>query len=201
MELLAPREPARASGGDASLGDLVRAAAASDPEAWQALVNRLGGLVWAIARAHGLDRCDAADVSQTVWLRLVDNLDQLREPDRVASWLATTARHESIRVSAQRGRTTLAGDVAVFDVADHAGRAQDPVASMVGRERDTAVREIIATLPSRWQAMLRLLMADPPASYSEVAAGLGIPVGSIGPTRQRCLRALRAKCALAGIEL
>ena len=67
------------------------------------------------------------------------------------------------------------------------------------RRTDAAVREILITMPERSQALLRMLMADPPVPYGEIAAGLGIPVGSIGPTRQRCLRVLRAKCVSAGI--
>jgi RNA polymerase sigma factor (sigma-70 family) len=199
MEQLATRAPAPAVPDDAAAGDLVRAAAASDPAAWQALVERFGGLVWSVARAHGLDRSDAADVCQTVWMRLVDHLGRLREPERVAGWLATTARHESIRVSRQRRRTAPTMDPTVFD--GPAGPGDDAAEPLVRDERDAALWEVVASLPSRSQTLLRLLLADPPVSYRDVAAGLGIPVGSIGPTRQRCLRTLRARCALAGIEL
>ena len=194
MELLATREPDR----EADNAELVRAAAASDGEAWAALVRRFSGLVWSITRSYGLDRSDAADVSQTVWLRLVDNLDRLREPDRVGAWLSATTRHECIRVSRQRWRTTPTTETEIFEswsVDD------DPAAGVLRGERDAALSEVVATLPDRSQALLRLLMDDPPASYSEVAAGLGIPIGSIGPTRQRCLRTLRTRCAVAGIDL
>ena len=85
------------------LGELVRAAAAGDQRAWEALVGRFGGLVWSVARAHGLSRADAADVSQTAWLRLVEHLHRLRDPERVGTWLASTARHEALRIL-RRGR-------------------------------------------------------------------------------------------------
>lgn len=183
---------------DASAGDLVRAAAAGHPDAWQGLVDRFGGLVWSIARANGLGRVDAADVVQTVWLRLVDNLHRLREPDRVGGWLASTARHESIRVSRQRQRTVPTDDPAVLDRID--GPHDDPAGGMLRRERDAALWELVADLPDRGQDVLALLMADPAPTYAEVATGLGIPVGSIGPTRQRCLRTLRVRAAVVGIE-
>lgn len=190
---------ARHPGGshDASAGELVRTAAAGDPDAWRALVDRFAGLVWSIARANGLDRVDTADVVQTVWLRLVDNLHRLREPDRVGAWLAATARHESIRVSRQRQRSVPTDDPAVLD---RSGQDDDPAGGMLRRERDAALRELVADLPDRGQGILELLIADPAASYAEVATRLGIPLGSIGPTRQRCLRTLRARAALVGME-
>ena len=193
MEMLATRERHQETDNAA----LVRAAAASDREAWDALVNRFSGLVWSITRGYGLDRSDAADVSQTVWLRLVDNLDRLRDPDRVGAWLAATTRHECIRVSRQRRRTTPTTETEVFE---SSSADDDPAARLVRSERDAALSLVVASLPDRAQTLLRLLMADPPASYSEVAAGLGIPIGSIGPTRQRCLRTLRTRCAVAGID-
>ncbi|MDQ6798796.1 MAG: sigma-70 family RNA polymerase sigma factor [Actinomycetota bacterium] len=192
--------PERVGERPATPGELVRRAAGSDESAWRALVQRFSGLVWSITRAQGLSSTDGADVSQTVWLRLVDNLDRLREPERVGAWLATTTRHECIRVSRLRQRSVPVGEPEVFDIVDPVAE-QDPAATLVKRGRDSALREVVATMPERSQALLHMLMADPPLSYEEVAAGLGIPVGSIGPTRQRCLGTLRAKCVGAGIVL
>ena len=184
----------------ATSGDLVRRAAAGDDPAWRALVERFSGLVWSITRTQNLSGSDAADVSQTVWLRLVDNLDRLREPERVGAWLAATTRHECIRVSRLRQRSVPTADVDAFD---GPGRMADgdPVSIVERRSDAAAVRQVVPTMPERSQELLRMLMADPPMPYGEIAAGLGIPVGSIGPTRQRCLRVLRAKCVSAGIEL
>src|SRR5215831_13070195 len=80
-----------------SLVELVDQASAGDSDAWDELVDRFSGMVWAVARGHGLSSADAADVSQTTWLRLVEHLDRIREPERVGAWLATTARHECLR--------------------------------------------------------------------------------------------------------
>ena len=195
-----PGVAAQETGGsqDAVAGELVRRAAAGDSGAWKALVDRFGGMVWSIARANGLDRVDAADVAQTVWLRLVDHLHRLREPDRVGGWLASTARHESIRVSRQRQRSVPTDDVEVFDRS--LGADDDLAGGMLRRERDAALRGLVSDLPDHWQDLLELLMADPAMSYAEVATDLGLPVGSIGPTRQRCLRSLRARAAAVGIE-
>jgi RNA polymerase sigma factor (sigma-70 family) len=195
-----PGAPAPQTSGsqDAEAGELVRAAEAGDAGAWEALVDRFSGMVWSIARANGLDRVDAADVAQTVWLRLVDHLHALRDPDRVGGWLAATARHESIRVSRQRQRNVPTDDPAVFDRST--GADDDPVRGLLRRERDAALRELVADLPDRGQDLLELLMAEPAMSYAEVATHLGIPVGSIGPTRQRCLRSVRTRAAVVGIE-
>jgi RNA polymerase sigma factor (sigma-70 family) len=130
---------------------------------------------------------DAADAVQTAWLRLVENLDSIREPDRLGSWLATIVRREcyDIRRRAARVRTddTEGWDKPAFD---------DPLdGTLLRDERDAALWRGFGGLRPPCQRLLRVLMADPPPSYAEVAAGLDIPVGSIGPTRQRCLKCLR----------
>ncbi|HZG95557.1 MAG TPA: sigma-70 family RNA polymerase sigma factor, partial [Mycobacteriales bacterium] len=84
--------------GPESLTELVRAAADGDQRAWNALVDRFSRLVWAVARQHRLSEADAGDVAQATWLRLVENLASLREPEAVGGWLATTARREALRV-------------------------------------------------------------------------------------------------------
>src|ERR1700675_1391580 len=81
-----------------SVGDLVRSAGAGASDAWNELVNRFAGMVWSVARRHRLNASDAADVSQTTWLRLVEHLNRIEHPERVGGWLATTARRESLRV-------------------------------------------------------------------------------------------------------
>lgn len=180
----------------ASPGELVGAARSGDQAAWEALVDRFGALVWAVARSFRLPDSDAADVSQTTWLRLVENLERLREPDRVGAWLATTARHESLAVLRRQGRV-----VPLDDDDDQEDRATiEPGAGLLRSERDVALWSTFTTLTSRCQALLRLLVADPPAAYEEVSAVLDMPVGSIGPTRARCLEHLRRKAEAAGIS-
>lgn len=175
-------------------GELATAAKRSEPGAWDALVRRYARRVTSIARSRGLSEADAADVSQTVWLRLLEHLDRIRDPERIGSWLATTAHHEAIRLGRQRQRTAPVDDLDFLmdDSCDHPTGVE-------AEERATWVRAALTTLPHRQQVLLEALMADPQPSYIEVSANLGIPVGSIGPSRQRSLRALRTKCIAAHI--
>jgi RNA polymerase sigma factor (sigma-70 family) len=168
-------------------GELVLRARDGDERAWNALVERLTGLAWAVARAHGLGRDDAAEVNQVVWLRLVEHLDRLHEPDRVGAWVASVARNESRRVLRRSGREV----VITFD-ADQIDLRSEPVdQSLLRRERDGELWEAFARLPVRCRTLLRVLMAQPRPGYAEVAAALDMPVGSIGPTRMRCVAQLR----------
>lgn len=181
---------------DADPADLVRAAAGGDTQAWDALVARYAGLVWSIARAHRLTDADAADVSQTTWLRLVENLATLREPDRVSSWLVTTARRECLRTLRASGRETLAEPVDL-DVLDADAPAVD--AALLQRERSAVLWECFERISDPCRRLLRVLMASPPPSYEDVSAALGMPIGSIGPTRARCLAGLRKQLHVTGI--
>jgi len=173
--------------------ELVRRARAGDSDAWDKLVERLGGRVWAVARAQGLSGADADDVFQVTWMRLVTHLDSIREPERVAGWLAVTARHESYRVLRRNGRQIPTGDDHDFEDALHLDQPVD--AGVLATERQQAVWAAIATLPAHCQRLLRLLMADPPFSYEQITEILDIRPGSIGPTRGRCLEKLRHQLA------
>lgn len=173
--------------------ELVARVSAGDAAAWDELVDAYVGLVWAIARNHRLSQGDAADVSQTTWLRLVENLDRIEDPRRVGAWLATTARRECLRVLRMSGRTVLVDDEAALDRVDS---AQVPVDALLLKEEEAAmVRAAFAQLPERCQRLLSVLMVDEPPSYEELSAALGMPIGSIGPTRGRCLEKLRALVA------
>lgn len=179
------------------VGELVESARAGDQAAWDRLVERFSGLVWSVTRAHRLGLADAADVSQTTWLRLVEHLGRLREPDRVGAWLATTARHESLRLARRADRERPTVDSALDDVAGPAGTP--PETGLLRGERQVALWRALNGVSARCQALLRTLMADPPPSYAEVSAALELPIGSIGPTRARCLEALRHHVEMAGI--
>jgi len=160
-------------------------------------VDRFAGLVWATARAHRLSRADAADVAQTTWLRLVENLDRIKDPERVGAWLATTARRECLRHIRLQSREFTTGEESVFDVPseDHAEQR------VLTRERNTALRRALARISERCQGLLRLLAAPEALSYEEIAAALGMPIGAIGPTRARCLDQLRRTPELAGFQI
>lgn len=177
------------------MAELVAAAQRGDDSAWRALVARYLDLVWAIARGHSLDHCDAADVTQTTWMRLHEQLPRLTEPSRVGAWLATTARRESLKVARERRRqvpvllTERYGERELWALAappaDESIRGADS-------ERDRMLWQAFGELTPSCQALLRALTADPPPRYSELSAALGMPIGSIGPTRARCLDRLRA---------
>jgi RNA polymerase sigma factor (sigma-70 family) len=172
---------------DEHVAELVRAAAAGDRLAWNGLVQQFGGTVWAVARAHRLPEADAAEVSQSTWLRLFEHLGQLKDPARVGAWLATTARRECLRVLRSNERRVLYGD----DGPDYESPDMSPDDAVLLSERDDALRRAFSQLRPSDQALLRILMADPRPSYEEIAAAMDMPIGSIGPTRQRALERLR----------
>jgi len=173
---------------------LVVAAAAGERWAWDELVSRFAGLVWSIPRDHGLSPADAADVSQTTWLRLAEHLDRIRDPERLCAWLATTARNESVRTlrRAQRQRPL---DPASLSFIREDGRSVE--SGLLEAERDAALWRAFEALPSFCQVLLRTLMSDPAPSYADVSELLGMPVGSIGPKRNRCLDRLRRRSEFA----
>ena len=171
------------------VAQLVRRAAEGDRGAWERLVDKYARLIWAITRDFKLSESDAADVAQATWLRLLEHIDRIEYPERVGSWLAATARNECLRSLAARKRVVLAHDEVTFDGV--AASEPDVDAGLLAAERAEVVREALTQLPHRWQQMLELLMADPPASYAEISDQLGLPVGSIGPTRRRCLARLQ----------
>ena len=171
------------------VAQLVRRAAEGDRGAWERLVDQYARLIWAITRTFRLVESDAADVAQVTWLRLLENINKIENLDRVGSWLAATARNECLRNLAARKRVVLAEDDIVLEGAATPEPEVDE--RLLCAERTQMVREAMSCLPWRWQRMLELLMADPPASYAEISDQLGLPVGSIGPTRSRCLARLR----------
>jgi RNA polymerase sigma factor (sigma-70 family) len=181
---------------DVDVSGLVVAAAEGDRAAWDKLVSRFSGLVWAVARSHRLQQEDAADVFQTTWLRLVEHLERLREPERVGAWLATTARRESLRILRQRGRE----NVTELEAFDRVSDAEPPIdTDLLRGERKDALWLCLEGAPARCRTLLRVLLADPPLSYAEVAQVLDMPTGSIGPTRRRCLEDLRRRLVEAGV--
>ena len=173
------------------VASLVRRAAEGDRHAWEGLVDQYARLIWSITVDFKLTESDAADVAQTTWLRLLEHIDRIQYPDRVGSWLAATARNECLRSIAARKRVVLGRDDT--DLAHAVAQEPELDARLLADERAQVVQDAMSSLPRRWQRLLELLMADPPASYAEISDQLGLPIGSIGPTRGRCLARLRVQ--------
>jgi RNA polymerase sigma factor (sigma-70 family) len=168
---------------------MVRQAATGDFQAWNRLVDQYARLIWSITAKFKLAEGDAADVVQTTWMRLIEHIDRIEHPARVGSWLASTARNECLRHVAARKRIVLVREDGDFDGADY--REPEIDEALLANERAQDVRDAMAHLPPQWQRLMELLMADPPMSYAEISDELGLPIGSIGPTRGRCLAKLR----------
>ncbi|MBV8998393.1 MAG: sigma-70 family RNA polymerase sigma factor [Solirubrobacterales bacterium] len=181
-----PRKAQRRLTGEEAT-QLVNAAAAGDQHAWNSLIEGFAPMIWSIALAHRLREADAADVAQATWLALLENLARLRDPSRVGAWLATTARHECLRVLRGRERCVLYGE----DCPEHESLDARPGDMLLLSERDAALWRSFARLRPSDQALLRMLMIDPRPAYEEISAALDMPIGSIGPTRQRALSRLR----------
>lgn len=181
---------------DGEVAALVAAARRGDDAAWRALIARYLDLVWAVARAHSLGPTDAADVVQTTWMRLYEQLEKLTDPARVGAWLSTTARREALRVAKERRRQVPSPSPELLSVESYGPAADE--ACPAGWDGDRLFWEAFAQLSPACQRLLRTLVADPAPSYLLVSEALAMPVGSIGPTRARCLDRLRANILALG---
>jgi RNA polymerase sigma factor (sigma-70 family) len=171
------------------LADHVRRAATGEREAWSEIVSEFDGMLKAVARRHRLRDADAADVTQTTWLRLAENLGRLQDPGRVGAWLVTTARRECLRTIRVSSR-----ELPDAEPPEPVRAEPRPIeGNLLAAERDEALWSAFGRLPARDQALLQMLVADPQPSYEEIAAMLRMPIGSIGPTRGRALARLRAQ--------
>lgn len=170
--------------------DLVARARSGDKRSWDALVERYAPLIWSICRRYRLSRANVEDVGQSVWLQLVDQLDKVHDPAALPGWLATTTRRECGRVlRATRGPhapvyRTDAGNLP-------AERDEGAEQELIEAERHAALWEAFTHLPGDCRRLIGLLLADPPLPDAEISARLGIPVGSIGLSRSRCLDQIR----------
>jgi RNA polymerase sigma factor (sigma-70 family) len=179
------------------INDLVTRARNGDQQAWDALVERYAPLVWSICRRHRLGGTDADDVGRRVWLQLMDQLDRVRDPAALPGWLATTTRRECGRFQ-RAARETQGAEykLSTESIPDqHAGMAEQELLA----ERHATLREAFTHLPACCQQLIALLIEDPPVPYAQISARLGIPVGSIGPARSRCLDKLRRYPAIVAL--
>jgi len=191
-------EAAPVPGDPPAVTELVTRARNGQQRAWDALVERYAPFVWSICRRYQLSGADADDASRAVWLHLVDQLDDIRDPAALAGWLATTTRRECRRILRAAHKAPALGPAP--DPGDipggQAGTADD---ELIRAGRHAALREAFTHLPPRCQQLITLLIADPPVPCTEISARLGIPAGSIGPARSRCLDKLRRHPAIAAL--
>ena len=176
--------------------DLVRAACARDPQAWQEIVRRYRGMVGKVARSYRLSDADTADVLQNTWLRAFERIDTVREPDRLSGWLATTARRECLAVLRRTSREVPDG---LFE-AQVSGNSTCPETVVIDQETRGMVARAVAQLPQRRRTLVRALFADDDVRYADISQALDLPPGSIGPTRGRVLRTLRRSLEHVGLD-
>ena len=167
-------------------GELLTRARNGDQQAWNDLVDRMSPLVWSVTRSFRLDHATATDVAQTVWLKVIENIDRIADPERLPGWIATTVRREAIKVSGQQKK--VVPSEFEYDLADLNTSVESTVVDL---EEHESVRAAFNTLSEDDQQLLRLMVVEPPLSYEEIAEITGRPVGSLGPTRARALDRLK----------
>lgn len=191
--VIAPDNEHRRKKGNADLTTLIAAAAAQDQRAWATLIRRFTPLVYAVVSRYRLSRNNTDDVVQTVWMRALENLGRIREPKAFPGWIITISRNEALRVITTDRFTDLIDPLSDSDHHDRDRSSVHTVEDVVLRaEQRRALRDGLNALQPEHRELLLLLHADPRVSYQEISMRLGIPKGSIGPTRARCLQKLRA---------
>ena len=187
-----PSESARAT-----TADLVESACHRQSGAWRELVSRYQGLVRAIVGSYRLQEADSADAVQNTGLRALERLDSVRDADCLGGWLTTIARRECLALLARSRRAAPTEVTEDHLVVDQPG----PEAVVLAEEARRAVARAVTGLPVKRQELVRVLFSVNEPNYAEVSRLVGLPIGSIGPTRQRALRALRCDLTRAGQDV
>jgi RNA polymerase sigma factor (sigma-70 family) len=184
---------------DSSVSALVARARDGDQPAWNEIVERYAPLVWSICNRYRLSRQDIDDIGQTVWLLLVEQLGNIRQPAALPGWLATTTQRECLRVLRAASRyDSFGSSVDNQELPDQSAPVIEQ--EVIEAELHAALRTAFAGLPARCRQLLSMLLSDPPHSYAEISATVPIAIGSIGPQRARCLDKLRRSPALAALS-
>jgi RNA polymerase sigma factor (sigma-70 family) len=178
--------------------ELVRLARARDRDAWNELVRRYAPLVWRVALSFRLDHADAKDVSQHTWFALAERLAGLRDPERLAAWLVTTARREALRMHELRRRELRPAWWP--DGVEETAPDRCPERCALLNARDRLLWRAFAALPENCRRLLGLIAHAPELRYPQVAQLLGVKPSTIGSSRHRCLHALRRKLSVLGID-
>jgi RNA polymerase sigma factor (sigma-70 family) len=168
--------------------ELLRLAVDGDRDAWGQLMRRFEPAVSAVINSFRLQEADARDVAQRTWMQLFEHHNKIREPEAVGGWLRTTAKHECLRILRDQQRVRPLFDLRADELPD---ATVDVERHAVDAEMVRHVRGLLRGLPARSVTLICSLFQDSPPCYSELAADIGIPIGSIGPTRARALRSLR----------
>jgi RNA polymerase sigma factor (sigma-70 family) len=177
---------------------LVANAIGGSERAWCELYRRYNSLISSTAQSFRLTEVNREDVNQNVWLQLVLHIKDLREPRALSGWIVTTTRNEALKIIGRSRRCEPADPLS--DARLHQVDETQPDENLNRAEQRRAVHALIGELRPEHQELFRLLLADPHLSYAEIGRRLGIPVGSIGPTRARCLTRLRACSALNALS-
>lgn len=169
------------------LAEHLSRARAGDVTALDAVVRELNPLLWHVARAQGLAPDDVQDVVQNTWLELISHLDRIQNPRALTAWLVVTTKRQAWRVN--RRRRSTEPDDSLAEVADDAPEA---AYGLITDQRDRVLWRAFGLLPTRCRELLRVVATADRPDYAELSRALGMPHGSIGPTRGRCLAKLRA---------
>jgi RNA polymerase sigma factor (sigma-70 family) len=184
--------------------ELIEAARACDEDAWEQIVGRYQPLINGISRRHRLAPDDVNDLSQYVWMQLLDHVHKLREPRALPGWIAATTTHRCYEILRNHKRSVSVDPLVMgrFELAAATARKTNgdgPVGiddDLLRADERRAIRQGLAELTESQQELLSLLVADPPVPYSEISRRMRLPIGSIGPTRARLLKKLKGSIAV-----
>lgn len=180
-----------------SVDDLLSRARDGDSGAWAEIVRRYSSVVFATVRSFRLQDADVFDAVQMTWLRLAENIRQVQFPDRLAGWLATTARRECLHILRQQAKhAPTMTEVMTDNIVDP---CVGPEQRVIDRDLRRTLWSLVAELPPQRRMLLRALFTDSPRPYAELVQTAGIPLGGIGPTRARALKQLRRRLDEHGI--
>jgi RNA polymerase sigma factor (sigma-70 family) len=177
------------------LADLVHRARIGDEQAWEALVAKFTPALRATARSYRLNVSDVEDAVQTTWAAAVRHIERIREPEAIGGWLMVTVRREAIRMLGARQREIPVAELPDLTPAE----TPAPASRLLETERRQALHNAVGSLPGHQRALLEVLFTHPDLTYDELSKRLGLPVGSIGPTRQRALARLRRNRELTAL--
>lgn len=172
-----------------------------DSSAWRELVDHYEPLLRRLARQYRLSGQDMDDAIQLTWLRCLEHIDQITHADRLRGWLATVCRRESLRLATKGRREIALGEQSVTRLVDDGQEERDPGTEMARRDAHDRLSRAITALPQKQQLVLTELLKEESRSYLDLSRRLGLPMGSIGPTRQRAIARLRQDPRLAELSL